>query len=94
MSRAICLAAYEKPVTVEEISISTGIPTMYIEDELKRLEYGDAVKKINSKYATDFIIFRLKDRKKMCIRDRGTTTTGMSMDWQTHSRTVTLSQSI
>lgn len=63
LSRAICLAAYEKPVTVEEISISTGIPTMYIEDELKRLEYGDAVRKINSKYATDFIIFRLKDRK-------------------------------
>ena len=63
LSRAICLAAYEKPVTVEEISISTGIPTMYIEDELKRLEYGDAVRKISSKYATDFIIFRLKDRK-------------------------------
>ena len=59
LSRAICLVAYEKPVTVEEISISTGIPTMYIEDELKRLEYGDAVRKINSKYATDFIIFRL-----------------------------------
>lgn len=64
LSRAICLAAYEKPVTVEEISISTGIPTMYIEDELKRLEYGDAVNKIGSKYATDFIIFRLSDRKK------------------------------
>ena len=31
ISRAICLAAYEKPLTVEEISISTGIPTMYVE---------------------------------------------------------------
>ena len=41
ISRAICLAAYEKPLTVEEISISTGIPTMYVEDELPRLEYGD-----------------------------------------------------
>lgn len=64
ISRAICLAAYERPVTVEEISLSTGIPTMYIEDEIPRLEYGDAICKIGNKYATNFIIFRLKDRKQ------------------------------
>ena len=64
ISRAICLAAYEKPLTVEEISISTGIPTMYIEDELPRLEYGDAICKVGNKYVTNFIIFRLKDRKQ------------------------------
>lgn len=64
VARAICLAAYEKPLTIEEISISTGIPTMYIEDELSRLEYGDAVRKIKNKYATDFIIFRLCDKKQ------------------------------
>ena len=49
ISRAICLAAYEKPLTVEEISISTGIPTMYVEDELPRLEYGDAICKTESR---------------------------------------------
>ncbi len=64
IARAICLAAYERPLTVEEISISTGIPTMYIEDELPRLEYGDAICKIGNKYATNFIIFHLKDRKE------------------------------
>ncbi len=64
LARAICLAAYEKPLTVEEISICTGIPTMYIEDELPRLEYGDAVCKVGNKYVTNFIIFRLKDRKQ------------------------------
>ncbi len=64
IARAICLAAYEKPLTVEEISISTGIPTMYIEDELPRLEYGDAICKVGNKYAANFIIFRLKDRKQ------------------------------
>ncbi len=64
IARAICLAAYEKPLTVEEISISTGIPTMYVEDELPRLEYGDAVCKVGNKYVTNFIIFRLKDRKQ------------------------------
>ena len=64
ISRAICLSAYEKPLTVEEISISTGIPTMYVEDELPRLEYGDAICKVGDKYVTNFIIFRLKDRKQ------------------------------
>ncbi len=64
IARAICLAAYEKPLTVEEISICTGIPTMYIEDELPRLEYGDAICKVGNKYVTNFIIFRLKDRKE------------------------------
>ncbi|MBO5023920.1 MAG: sigma-70 family RNA polymerase sigma factor [Clostridia bacterium] len=64
IARAICLAAYEKPLTVEEISICTGIPTMYIEDELPRLEYGDAVRKVGNKYATNFIVFSLKNRKQ------------------------------
>lgn len=64
IARAICQAAYEKPLTIEEISIRTGIPAMYIEDEFTRLEYGDAICKVgNNKYATDFIIFRLDDRK-------------------------------
>ena len=63
ISRAICQAAYQKPLTVEEISIRTGIPAMYIEDELPRLEYGDAVCKIGNKYAANFIIFSLQDRK-------------------------------
>lgn len=65
IARAICLAAYEKPVTVEEISVATGIPTMYIEDELPRLEYGDAIKKTGNKYATDFIIFSLENNCKL-----------------------------
>lgn len=62
IARAICKAAYETPLTVEEISLCTGIPTIYIEDELPKLEYGDAVRKIGNKYGTEFIVFRLKDR--------------------------------
>lgn len=62
VARAICRAAYEEPLTVEEISLCTGIPAMYIEDELPRLEYGDAVRRIGNKYGTDFIIFRLQDQ--------------------------------
>lgn len=62
IARAICKAAYEKPLTVEEISACTGIPAMYIEDELPRLEYGEAVRNIGNKYAADFIVLRLEDR--------------------------------
>lgn len=63
IARAICKAAYKKPLTIEEISVHTGIPAMFVEDELPRLEYGDAVCRIGNKYATNFIIFRLEDRK-------------------------------
>lgn len=65
IARAICRAAYEEPLTVEEISLCTGIPAMYIEDELPRLVDGDAVKKTGNKYGTDFIVFRLRDRAAM-----------------------------
>ncbi len=64
LARAICEAAYEKPLTVEEISLATGIPTIYIEDELVRLEFGDAISKIGNKYATNFIIFHRKDQEE------------------------------
>lgn len=65
IARAICEAVYEKPLTVEEISLKTGIPTIYLEDELPHLEYGDAIAGVGSKYTTDFIILRLADRKMM-----------------------------
>ena len=65
IARAICQAAYDKPLTVDEISIRTGIPAMYIEDELPRLEYGDAICKIGGKFATNFIVLRLQDRNKI-----------------------------
>ncbi|MBQ9975330.1 MAG: sigma-70 family RNA polymerase sigma factor [Clostridia bacterium] len=65
IARAICLAAYEKPVTVEEISLKTGIPAMYIEDELPRLECGDAIIRNGNKYSTNFIIFSLDNRRSL-----------------------------
>ncbi len=65
VARAICEAAYEKPLSVEEISLQTGLPTMYIEDALPNLLYGDAITQVGAKYATDFIILRKKDREAM-----------------------------
>ena len=61
-ARAICAACYEEPLSIEEISMKTGLPTIYIEDELPRLIYGDAISKIGNRYATDFIVLRLRDR--------------------------------
>ena len=58
-ARAICEAIYEEALNVEEISLRTGLPTLFVEDELTRLEYGDAVVRIGNKYATNFIILHL-----------------------------------
>lgn len=65
LARAICESVYEKPLTVEDISLQTGIPALYIEDELPRLIYGDAVEQTGSKYAADFIILRMCDKARM-----------------------------
>jgi RNA polymerase sigma factor (sigma-70 family) len=65
VARIICQAAYEKPLAVEEISLMTGIPTLIIEDELPRLIQGDAIVKESGKYAANFIILRLCDKKIM-----------------------------
>ena len=54
---AIAQAAYEKPLTPTEISITTGIPCMYIEEEIpKLLEFGVLVE-TDGKYATNFAIY-------------------------------------
>ena len=65
VARAICLAAYEKPVTTDEISMATGLPAMYIEDEMPNLIFGDAIIQTGLKYSTNFIILRLTDSEKM-----------------------------
>lgn len=63
--KAIANACYEKPLDVEEISLATGIPTLYLEEPLEFMIYGDAIEQIGSKYATNFIILRADDNKKM-----------------------------
>ena len=79
IARAVAFACYERPLSAEEISLKTGIPALYVEDELERLIEGDAVRKIGGKYAADFIIFRASDQKKAreCARDLS----GRIADW-------------
>jgi len=63
--RAIAAACYEKPIDIEEISLKTGIPTLYLEEALEFMIYGDAIEQTGSKYATNFIILFAEDNKKM-----------------------------
>ncbi len=65
LARAICLATYSKPLTIDEISLATGLPTLFIEDELPRLMYGEAIIQNGYKYSNNFIILSLKDNQEL-----------------------------
>ena len=54
----IVLAAYEKPLTVKELSLELGVAVPYLEDELEILIRNKFIKQISNKYQTDFLIFK------------------------------------
>jgi RNA polymerase sigma factor (sigma-70 family) len=56
VSRAIAKACYDSPQSVEEISEATGIPCVYIEDELPDLLNGEALVRRGGKYLANFIV--------------------------------------
>ncbi len=54
----IVLAAYDKPLTIKELSLELGVATPYLEDELEILIRNKFIKQISDKYQTDFLIFK------------------------------------
>lgn len=54
----IVLAAYEKPLSIEELSLELGVSAPYLEDELDVLEKYNFVRKSSNKYQTDLLIFK------------------------------------
>lgn len=54
----IVLSAYEKPVSIEELSLELGVSAPYLEDELDVLVKHNFVQKLSNKYQTDFLIFK------------------------------------
>lgn len=54
----IVLAAYEKPISIEELSLELGVAAPYLEDELDILMNHNFVRKTGNKYQTDFLIFK------------------------------------
>lgn len=63
--KAIAKVCYESPLTIEEISLATGVPTLYLEDALEHMIWGDGIEKIGQKYATNFIITSNEQNIKM-----------------------------
>ncbi len=56
LSRAIIKACYEKPLNIEEISAVTGVPCLYIEDEIPNLLYGEILKANKGRYLANIIV--------------------------------------
>jgi len=53
----ILLSAYDKPMTVTELSVELGVAAVYLEDEIQILEKHEFLKKTGDKYQTNIIIF-------------------------------------
>ncbi|MBR6654608.1 MAG: sigma-70 family RNA polymerase sigma factor [Oscillospiraceae bacterium] len=53
----ILLAAYDKPLTITELSLELGVATAYLEDELNILRTHDIIREVSGKYQTNIVIF-------------------------------------
>ena len=53
----IVLAAYKKPLSIEELSLELGVSAPYLEDELDVLVKRNFVRMSGNKYQTDVLIF-------------------------------------
>lgn len=56
LPRAIVSACYEKAMSIEAISDATGIPCMYVEDEIPALLHGEILCESSGKYISNIII--------------------------------------
>ncbi len=64
LAQNILWAAYEKPVTAEEIALALGTPAAYVEPVLKKLTDGELMKRKGNKYYTDFLITTPEQQEK------------------------------
>lgn len=56
--------AYQKPLTIEEISQAIGIPAAYVEPDIKKLVDGELMRQTGTRYYTDFMISTVEDQEK------------------------------
>lgn len=59
----LMILAYDKPVTLRELSEAIGIAAAYIEPIVEQLVNGELMKRTGDKVYTDFIIYREADRR-------------------------------
>lgn len=56
--------AYKKPLTIEEIAQTIGIPTAYVESDIKILAESGLMCQTGTKYYTDFMISTVEEKEK------------------------------
>lgn len=62
IAQNLLMIAYDKPLSMSELSRSIGIPAAYIEPIIKKLVDGELMVKTDSeRYYTDFIIYKPED---------------------------------
>lgn len=65
IAQNLLILAYNKPLTLPELSRAIGIPTIYLEPIAERLTDGELMKMTDgSRYYTDFVIYRPSDSLK------------------------------
>lgn len=62
IAQNLLILAYNKPVTILELSVAVGIAAAYIEPIVNRLISGELMKRTGDKVYTDFVIFTPEDR--------------------------------
>lgn len=61
---SILLAAYDAPVSMEELSMELGVAVPYLEEEIKILEAAGVIKKQGTKYYTNLVILTNEYEKR------------------------------
>lgn len=65
IAQNLLILAYEKPITVSDLSKAIGIPAAYIEPIVKKLVYGELMAETDSgKVYADFLITKPEDKLK------------------------------
>lgn len=66
----IMLLAYEKPVTISELSDALGISAAFIEPIVNELVEDDFMKKVGDRFYSDFVIYTSSDIQKIADNDK------------------------
>ncbi len=64
IAQNLLILAYNKPLTIPELSGAVGIAAAYIEPIVNRLISGELMKRTGDKVYTDFVIFTPEDRDR------------------------------
>lgn len=64
LAQNVLWAAYQAPLTAEEIAAAVGVPAAYVEQVLERLADGELMKRKGNKFYTDFLITTVEEKER------------------------------